>query len=416
MRIGGRMIPVVAVALLAASCAGPTTAPTPTRPSDRPGPPAGPSSTPTQPTVSPTATPRTSGSALAPGWHATERMPTPHAYHTTTLLRNGNVLVTGGLINDRLDGYVSVAAEAFDPTLAAWTVTDPMTVARWGHTATLLADGTVLVAGGYINSADSMASTERYDPDLGSWVATGDMREGRGGHTATTLDDGTVLVAGGYTLSSPSGLASAERYDPGPGSWTATPRMGTARQGHTATALADGTVLVVGGGGEVRLAEGPAYGATAESYDPRTDRWTAVASLHLARFGHSATLLPDGRVLVVGGSAGDETTARSAELYDPRTGRWTMTSSMGVARSGHTATTLPDGTVLVAGGSGMGSDPIPLLSAERYDPTTQTWTAIADMTSHRGAHHTATLLPDGRVLVVGDYDDESRAEAELYTP
>lgn len=353
---------------------------------------------------------------MVPGWHATERMPTPHAYHTVTLLRNGTVLVAGGLISDRIDGQVSAAAEAYDPGGAAWTVTKAMTVARWGHTATLLSDGTVLVAGGYINSSESLASSERYDPDLAAWATTDDMAEGRGGHTATRLADGTLLVVGGYTLSSPNGLASAERYDPGTGSWTATPGMGMARQGHTATALADGTVLVVGGGGEVRLAEGPAYGATAESYDPGTGRWTSVASLTMARSGHTATLLPDGRVLVVGGSAGDDSTARSAELFDPSTGRWAMTSSMASARSGHTATALADGTVLVAGGVGLGSDPIPLASAERYDPTTQTWTAIADMIGHRGVHHTATLLPDGRVLVVGDYDDESRAVAELYTP
>ena len=343
-------------------------------------------------------------------------MPTPHAFHTVTLLRNGHVLVAGGLINDRIDGQVSAAAEAYDPARAAWTVTTAMTVARWGHTATLLSDGAVLVAGGYINSSESLGSSERYDPDLASWSATGDMGQGRGGHTATRLADGTVLVAGGYTLSSPRGLASAERYDPGVGSWTATARMRVARQGHTATALADGTVLVVGGGGEVRLAEGPAYGATAESYDPGTGRWTTVASLTMARSGHTATLLPDGRVLVVGGSAGDDTTARSAESFDPRTGRWTMTSSMASARSGHTATLLADGTVLVIGGVGLGSDPIPLASAEIYDPATQSWAAIADMSGHRGVHHSATLLPDGRVLVVGDYDDESGAAAELYTP
>ena len=153
-------------------------------------------------------------------------------------------------------------------------------------------------------------------------------------------------------------------YDPRSGAWTATPNMGSPRQGQTATLLPDGRVLVVGGAGEARLEEGPAYSATAELYDPRTGRWNETESLTMARAGHTATLLPNGKVLVVGGSVGDDATARSAELYDPSSGTWTLTSSMASARTGHVATILADGKVLVAGGVGLGSDPLRLDSAE----------------------------------------------------
>ena len=372
--------------------------------------------TPTR-SASPTKTPVPAATPLvaAGAWHATADMITAHASHTSTLLADGKVLVAGGVVNDRLDGQVSAATEVYDPSSAAWTASKAMTEARWGHTATLLPGGKVLVAGSYINSDESRASAELYDPRTRKWTATGNMTAGRGGHTATLLSDGTVLVAGGYTLSAPDGLASAELYDPRTGKWTATASMGSARQGHTATLLVDGRVLVVGGGGEVRLAEGPPYGATAELYDPVSGTWIATGSMAMARFGHAATRLQNGTVFVVGGSSGDDATARSAELYDPTSGRWTVTTSMANARSGHTATLLLDGTVLVASGVGLGSEPRPLASAERYDPTSATWTATGGMTQAR-LDHTAILLPDGTVLVMGDYDYESRASTELYDP
>lgn len=135
----------------------------------------------------------------------------------------------------------------------------------------------------------------------------------------------------------------------------------------------------------------------------------------MARFGHTATRLQDGTVLVVGGSVGDDATARSAELYDPSSGTWTVTSSMANARSDHTATLLASGNVLVAGGVGVGSDPRPLASAELYEPSSGRWTVTGSMVEAR-ANPTATLLVDGQVLVVGDYDYDSRASAELYDP
>jgi hypothetical protein len=338
-------------------------------------------------------------------------MISPHAFHTSTLLRDGSVLVVGGKINDRLDGMASASAERYDATSESWTATMPMTQARWGHTATLLPNGKVLVAGGYLNSSDSsdpLASAELYDPSNGRWTATGNMSTGRGGHTATLLsDDGRVLVVGGGaedTLGEGGPRsATAELYDPATGEWAATGGMTEARTAFTATLLSDGTALVAGGDGHV----------AAELYDPGTGRWTATGSMAEGRRGHTATLLPDNTVLVTGGCACSDPGAGervSAELYDPGSGRWTVTGSMGTARIFHTATLLADGTVLVAD-DGLFGRPA---SAELYDPRSRRWTPTASPVRAR-VGYTATLLSNGMVLLVGDYYD-SLASAELYDP
>lgn len=378
------------------------------------------SSPPTSANVEPTPRPSPSAEAspsatAVPAWRAAANMVTPHGYPAVARLSDGRVLVAGGVLNDRIDGIVLASVDVYDPTNDSWSAAAEMSEARSGHTATLLNDGTVLVAGSYVHGGEPRASAERFDPASGSWKATGKMRSGRGGHTATLLNDGTVLIAGGYGKGLDDGLASAELYDARSGSWTDTSSMGTPRQGQTATLLADGRVLVVGGGSEVSFAEGPRYSDTAELYDPRTGRWTATARMSMARAGHEAALLPNGLVLVVGGSIGDEDTARSAELYDPRTETWTPTGSMSSARSGHHMTVLADGRVLVFGGVGLGSEPTLLASAELYDPGSGTWTETASPINATYGQR-ATLLLDGRVLVVGDYDVESLGSAALYEP
>jgi hypothetical protein len=336
-------------------------------------------------------------------------MITPHAFHTATLLRDGKVLVVGGLINDRLDGKVSAAAELFDPSSESWTVTGGMLDARWGHTATMLPDGRVLVAGSYVNSSDPLASAEVYDPVTGRWATTGSMNQGRGGHTATLLPDGTVLVVGGGAedtlLEGGPRSATAELYDPDTGQWATTGSMTEARKGFTATLLPDGRVLVAGG---------DAGYAAAELYEPTSGRWTATGTMAEGRFGHTATLLPDGTVLVTGGCACSEVppASASAEVYQPSSGTWTITGSMAEGGFGHTATVLADGIVLVVNDGLFTDRPA---SAELYDPSTGRWTATASPAGARYGY-TATLLLGDRVLLTGDYDDDSRASAELYDP
>jgi len=207
----------------------------------------------------------------------------------------------------------------------------------------------------------------------GTWSTTGSMTVGRQGHTATLLPDGRVLVAGGCLDNPcPQGVAfaSAELYDPGTGSWSATGSMSVGRLFHTATPLMDGRVLVFGGSGGFGGASSGEL-ASAEIYDPKTGTWSPTGSTSVGSFGGLATRLLDGRVLVTGGGAG----ATRAELYDPTTGTWSPTGSSSTFFN--TATLLPDGRVLVAGGGANGT------SAELYDPTTGTWSPTGSTRSPR---------------------------------
>jgi N-acetylneuraminic acid mutarotase len=189
------------------------------------------------------------------------------------------------------------------------------------------------------------------------WTLVDSTNAARVGHTATLLPNGRVLVAGGGNAS--GALASAEVYDPAIGQWTPTVSMNTARTLHTATLLANGRVLVVGG-----WSSGTCCLASAELYDAATGTWASTGSLNSARFGHTATLLPNGQVLVVGGCGYSECrpSLKDAEVYDPSTGSWGRTDAMNDGRSGHTATLLNDGRVLATGGRHV----YPLDSAELY--------------------------------------------------
>jgi hypothetical protein len=182
------------------------------------------------------------------------------------------------------------------------------------------------------------------------------MATGRARHTATLLPNGKVLVAGGVR---PAYTNTAELYDPLSGTWSTTGSMATARGVHTATLLPSGKVLVAGGRNTFSL-------ASAELYDPSSGTWTNAAPLALARYSHTATLLPDGKVLVIGGflfSGGDTIALASAELYDPSSGTWSASGPLATARAEHTATLLPNGKVLVA----AGVNAIGFTSAELYD-------------------------------------------------
>jgi Galactose oxidase, central domain/Dockerin type I domain/Kelch motif len=328
-------------------------------------------------------------------WTATGSLHTARNKHTATLLQNGMVLVAGGIGSL---GVHLTSAELYDPASGTWTATGSMGTARCEHTATLLPSGKVLVAGGY--NGPALSSAELYDPASGTWTATGSMRDERGEHTATLLPSGKVLVVGGFDLS--SAWRSGELYDPVTGTWTATGSLGTARYDHTATLLPNGQMLVASGtGSDFRPLR------SAELYDPTSGTWTATGSLVAARGRHTATLLPNDKVLVTGGFNG----LSSAELYDPASGTWSATGSMGTARFVHTATLLPNGEVLVA--AGYNFDDGYLSSAELYDPASGTWTATGSMGTARG-EHTATLLPNGKVLVAGGSNGVPLSSAELY--
>jgi Kelch motif len=316
--------------------------------------------------------------------------------HSATLLSDGKVLVAGGAVT--VGGGPDSTAEVYDPLTGGFTeAMGPMTQARADHTATLLNDGSgkVLIAGG-----STLNAAELYNPATGTFAATGSLITARPTTTATLLKSGKVLVAGGSTPTSDA-IAAAELYDPTTGTFTATKgTLNSPRSGHTATLLNSGKVLVAGG---ITGIASPT--ATAELYDPVSDTFTAASSMNVARTGHTATLLQDGSVLVVG-------TEGTADLYTS-TGTFAAVGSLPDAGA-RTASLRSGGTVVVAGGVVIGETrgpnrfggcqnlffPVSVASAELFAPESEGFTATGSLRVPRD-EHTATVLVDGTVLVVG---------------
>jgi hypothetical protein len=332
--------------------------------------------------------------------------------HTATRLDDGRVLIAGGYAYG--DGSLG-SATLYDPVADAFHPTGALTTARGTSTATLLRDGRVLVVGGgptaWNHPDPFLKSAELYDPATGTFANAGSMATPREGHTATLLADGRVLIAGGNDVNGHA-VESAEVFDPVTDAFTATGSMTTARGYHTATRLGDGRVLIAGGNPGAWSYTGPMLHA-AEIYDPKTGTFRATGSMTQYRAWQTATLLADGRVLVTGGTSGAGDIG-SAEVYDPTTGTFSQTGAMASGRMYHTASLLVDGRVLVVGGGSDYTNLSFLASAEIYDPTTGSFAATGDMAETR-TYHAATVLSDGRVLVTGGYGAQAPlASAEIY--
>jgi len=310
------------------------------------------------------------------------------ADHTATLLPDGRVLIAGGMVEN---GVFLNSAELFDPAKGMFAATARMQSRRVEHSATLLLNGKVLIAGGLAGRAFEggpgiVATTEIYDPATGHFTPGPPMSTPRAGHAAVLLRNGKVLAAGGAG-SDEQGLTTAELYDPATNKWTATGSMLTPRVARSAVVLKDGRVLVTGGGEGWNLAE---------IYDPASGLWHATGNMTTRRVKHAATLLPDGRVLITGGSPDNQWhTVRSAEIFDPRTNKFTAISQMELARFKIPDATavLKDGRVLIAGGAA---------EVEVYDNATGKFFRAGSLDE---AHFFAstTLLKDGRALITGGY-------------
>jgi hypothetical protein len=340
-------------------------------------------------------------------WVPTGSMNVWRSNHTATLLSNGKVLVVGGIVGA---GNATASAELYDPTTRTWSVMGELSRPRAYHTATLLNDGRVLVAGGassFLPRDCGTDTAELYDPSSGTWAPAASMGLARFSHTATLLQDGRVLVAGGCG-SFLNKSKSAELFDPATGAWLPTGPLKGPRDLHTATRLTDGSVLIAKGSdsGDTDW-DYSAY--TAERYDPGSGSWGTVDQPSgYSVFFHTATLLFDGKVLLAGGyttkGGGIGSILALSELYDPAHGDWTLTTML-APRQEHTATLMPDGSVLVAGGYPS------FASVERFDPDTASWTIAPSLNAGR-SEHTATLLLDGSVLVAGG--TVGQPDSELY--
>jgi len=351
--------------------------------------------------------------AHAPGLPATNGH-SPTAIGRTMPMFSATKFVVAGVIVALFGGFMLIA-QPFEqqgesvPGAATggpgtFSPAGTLAEARGSHTATLLPDGRVLVVGGWVGGSGGGGSAEVWDPVTASFGPAGSLAEARSGHTATLLPDGRVLVVGGF--GDDDVLASAEVWDPETGSFGPGGSLAEARARAAAALLPDGRVLVVGGDGNVN-----SNVASAEVWDPATGMFASAGSLEFARFFLTATALPDGRVLVVGGRGDGDVKKRQtlAEVWDPVTASFGPAGSLAEARWVHTATLLPDGRVLVVGGMFHNV----LTSPEVWDPVTASFGPAGSLAEGR-AGHTATLLSDGRVLVVGGEDGGPLASAEVW--
>ena len=341
----------------------------------------------------------------------TGSMTTPRSGHTATLLQNGKVLIAGGSANPLFGNPNGnfATAELYDPATRTFAATGNMTAALVAPTATRLADGRVLIVGGVPHTCCGgyLPASELYDPSTGTFSAAGVPPNINWVlTTATLLNTGKVLITGIGGSNDTSNFGAA-LYDPLAGTFTATGSMALVHYSPTATLLASGKVLIAEG-----ICDEDYYYATgSELYDPVNGTFSPTAGTMPCTFHSTATLLPNGKVLIVDGLGA------GTEVYDPFTE--TFTASAGIHVDGSAATRLPDGTVLISGGAvsddGFCSEES-VADADLYDPATGTLGSAGVMTTPRWVHQ-STLLADGTVLISGGFGDYGPvASAEIYSP
>lgn len=331
------------------------------------------------------------GSLSGGQWQRVADMNEPRGFHTLTRLPGDRVLAVGGYPAKALER----TAEVYDVASNSWTLTGPTAYRHVQHAAAALSDGQVLVTGGLSHPT----SAEVFDAASGQWSTAAPMASGRHAHTATRLQDGRVLVVGG--CDGGCNLRSTEVFDPASGAWSPGGDLNTGRGWHTATPLSDGTVLVAGG-----MNNGTALDS-AEVYDPNTRAWTRIAPMSQARMRHAAVLTDRG-LMVMGGFRGKVQqwpSLRSVEIYDFAHHAWRTAHSLLYARREHSAAVLGDGSVLVIGGESADTF---YNIAERWNPADGRWSFVDSRLSYWPAEFSSVSLSDGRVLIAGGTLVEAR--------
>jgi len=369
---------------------------------------AKPSATPIPPTPTRTPTPIPTPSVTS---ETLAGLTALRAYHSATLLLDGRIFVVGGSRSE--DGAFLSSAEVCDVATGACAATASMRTAREKHSASLLPDGRVLVVGGS-NGDGWLKDAEIYDPETDQWRTTNPPGPHGANHVALALSDGRIFVAGACMegATEPAGNA-ASVFDPTTNAWSKAAPMGQARCGHLAGLLPDGRVLVAGG------TDGQQALSSSEIYDPAANSWTLSGEMTMGRAFAASVGLADGRVLVAGGVSGDQT-LEAVEAFDAEAGTWQAHASLPSPRAAPTLTRLPDGRALLTGGErsrGEWTETTYLADAMVYDPAADAWGVAGKLAVARAAH-TATLLADGRVFVAGGLETPDRAinTTEVLTP
>ena len=342
-------------------------------------------------------------------------------HHTATLLLDGRVLVVGGRGADGLSTLAS--CELFDPKKNKWSSCAPLSVARSHHAATALDDGRLLVTGGTTHESSegqnryvALASAEIYDPKKNAWTTVAPMTDARNGHTATLLLDGTVLVVGG-AREQRQHLTSVERFDPKVNTWHAEKPLDVARWLHAAVRTSEGDVVVVGGRSNAgQQGKGPGVSiAEVEKFDVKSGSWQTLPPMSEPRQRTAVVAeAADGGVIVIGGQTATSST-NYAETWGPGQSEWKpFDNHLSMSLSSHTGTRLPSGDLVVIGGEPPNS--VDTTRVQRWLIESKQWCLAGELVNGRKLH-TATLLNDGRVLVVGGTSGGlPERSAELWAP
>lgn len=314
-------------------------------------------------------------------WSATGSFERGRYYAALVKLRDGRVLLTGGLIEGMSTGLSD--ASLYDPATGRWTAAAPMHEGRFQHGAVVLADGRVLVTGGQGPDGRVVGTAEIFDPARDLWSRAASMAQTRKAHAAAPLPGGRVLVAGGYDGA--RGVTGSEIYDPAADSWTPAGKMLAPRVFPGVSALRDGRLLISGGRDQTVF-------SSAEIFDPATNAWKATGNMSRPRAEHGSAVLPDGRVIVAAG-IGAAGSTNSAEIYDPASGTWTPTPSLSYSRRA-VSMVLAGRTPLVIGGEDETTDHA---TTEFFDAATNAWRPGPRLAGGR-TWLGAVTLDDGRVL------------------